>query len=144
MDVSNWVSGELFRLLNEGGIEISRSPVAPEALVGLLRNVERDVVNANTAKAVLAEMFETGRSADAIIAARGLAQISDANEIEALVQRAVEENPRPLEQYLSGKDAILGFFIGQVMRASRGRANPQVVREVLTAYLEELRGSLPR
>jgi aspartyl-tRNA(Asn)/glutamyl-tRNA(Gln) amidotransferase subunit B len=139
--VSNWIVGELFRLLNDGGIEIASSLVAPEALVGLLRNVERNMVNANTAKAVLAEMFETGRSAEAIIAARGLAQISDANEIESLVQRAVEENPGPLEQYLSGKDAILGFFIGQVMRASRGRANPQVVREVLTAYLDELRGS---
>jgi aspartyl-tRNA(Asn)/glutamyl-tRNA(Gln) amidotransferase subunit B len=139
--VSNWISGEVFRLLNEAGIEIAESPVSPEELVELLENVQRDVINANTGKAVLAKMFETGRSAAAIIEDQGLAQISDAEAIELLVRRAVEGNPGPLEQYLSGKDAILGFFIGQVMRASGGRANPQVVREVLTAYLEELRGS---
>jgi aspartyl-tRNA(Asn)/glutamyl-tRNA(Gln) amidotransferase subunit B len=137
--VSNWVSGELFRLLNEGGLEILRSPVSPQELAELLRNVERDVINANTAKAVLAEMFGTGHPAEAIIAAQGLAQISDPDEIEPLVRRAVDENPGPLGQYLSGKDAILGFFIGQVMRASGGRANPQVVREVLAAYLKGLR-----
>jgi aspartyl-tRNA(Asn)/glutamyl-tRNA(Gln) amidotransferase subunit B len=139
--VSNWISGEVFRLLNEAGIEIAESPVSPEELVELLENVQRDVINANTGKAVLAKMFETGRSAAVIIEDQGLAQISDAEAIELLVRRAVEGNPGPLEQYLSGKDAILGFFIGQVMRASGGRANPQVVREVLTAYLEELRGS---
>jgi aspartyl-tRNA(Asn)/glutamyl-tRNA(Gln) amidotransferase subunit B len=139
--VSNWMSGELFRLLNEGGLEIADSRVRPSDLAALLHTVQEGAINANTAKAVLAEMFETGRPAEVIIAAQGLAQVSDPEVIESLVRTAVEENPGPLEQYLAGKDAIFGFFIGQVMRASGGKANPNTVREVLAAYMKQLRDS---
>ena len=139
--VCNWIVGELFRLLNEGVLGISDSPVTPKALARLLGQVQKDVVNASTAKAVLAEMFETGRSSEAIITARGLDQISDPGQIESLVRAAVGDHPGPLQQYMGGKDAIFGFFIGQVMRASRGRADPQLVREVLKAYLDRLRDS---
>jgi aspartyl-tRNA(Asn)/glutamyl-tRNA(Gln) amidotransferase subunit B len=139
--VCNWIVGELFRLLNEGALGISDSPVTPEALAQLLGQVQKNVVNASTAKAVLADMFETGRSSEAIITARGLDQISDPGQIESLVRAAVGDHPGPLQQYMGGKDAIFGFFIGQVMRASRGRADPQLVREVLKAYLDRLRDS---
>jgi aspartyl-tRNA(Asn)/glutamyl-tRNA(Gln) amidotransferase subunit B len=139
--VSNWVVGELFRMLNEQAVEIKDSSVTPGALARLLRQIEDGVITANTGKIVLAEMFETGRPPEAIIASRGLDQISDPDRIESLVRTAIEENPGPLQQYLEGRDAIFGFFMGQVMRASRGRASPQVVREVLRAYLDRMRDS---
>ncbi len=137
--VANWILGELFRLLSVQAVQIGDSPVTPRELAGLLQQVETGVVTANTAKAVLAEMFDTGRSSEAIIAERGLDQISDPDRIESLVDRAIEDNPGPLRQYLEGKDAIFGFFMGQVMRASRGRADPQIVRKALTDRLDRLR-----
>jgi aspartyl-tRNA(Asn)/glutamyl-tRNA(Gln) amidotransferase subunit B len=137
--VANWVLGELFRLLGEQTVEIGDSPVTPLALTRLLQQVETGVVTANTAKTVLAEMFQTGQSPETIIAEHGLDQISDPDRIESLVEEAIRDNPGPLQQYLEGKDAIFGFFMGQVMRASRGRADPQTVRETLTRRLERLR-----
>lgn len=137
--VANWILGELFRLLSEETVQIGDSPVGPRALAQLLRQVETGVVTANTAKAVLAEMFQTGRSPEAIIAEHGLDQIRDPDQIESLVRQAIEGNPGPLQQYVEGKDAIFGFFMGQVMRASRGRADPQIVREMLTHRLNQLR-----
>jgi len=137
--VYNWVSGELFRLLKEADTPINDALVAPEALAGLLDQIRRNVINANTGKDVLAEMFRNGRTAESIIEEKGLAQVSDTGAIGLLVTRAIEDNPGPLEQYLGGKESIFGFFIGQVMRASRGKADPQVVREVLKARLDALK-----
>jgi aspartyl-tRNA(Asn)/glutamyl-tRNA(Gln) amidotransferase subunit B len=137
--VNNWVSGELFRLLNEAGYEIDDSPVPPEALADLLVQVERGVIHANAGKKVLAEMFATGKPAREIIQAQGLAQISDREALGAMVMDAIQGNPGPLQQYLDGKDSVLGFFVGQVMRASRGKANPHLVREMLKERLDALR-----
>jgi aspartyl-tRNA(Asn)/glutamyl-tRNA(Gln) amidotransferase subunit B len=136
--VLNWIVGELFRLLNEANVRISDCQVTPDALAGLLDHVQRRTINANTGKDVLAEMFRTGKAAGEIIDERGLAQISDADTIQALVVQAVDENPGPLAQYLGGKKSTFGFFMGQVMRRSRGKADPQVVRQVLKAYLDGL------
>ena len=119
-------------------MSIRDSPVAPQALAGLLDQVERKTINANTGKGVLADMFRTGRSAQEIVAEQELAQISNADAIEALVVNAIESNPEPLAQYQNGKESVFGFFIGQVMRASRGKANPQIVRELLKARLDAL------
>jgi aspartyl-tRNA(Asn)/glutamyl-tRNA(Gln) amidotransferase subunit B len=137
--VYNWVSGELFRLLKGTNTLISDCVIRPQSLADLLDRIERQVINANTGKDVLTEMFGTGRSADAIIEEKELAQVSDVSEIEALVVRAIEGNPGPLEQYLDGKASIFGFFMGQVMRASGGKTNPQVVRELLKAHLDALK-----
>jgi aspartyl-tRNA(Asn)/glutamyl-tRNA(Gln) amidotransferase subunit B len=139
--VANWILGELFRILSERATEIGETPVTPCELARLLRQVERRAVTTSTAKAVLAEMLETGRSSEAIIADRGLDQISDLDRIESLVRRAIEDNPGPLQQYLEGKEAIFGFFMGQVMRASRSRADPQLVRKVLRDRLDQLKHS---
>ncbi len=128
--VSNWIVGELFRLLNERGIEIAASPVSPEGLADLLAEVQKGTINANTGKDVLAEMFD-GRSAAAIIQARGLAQINDAETLSRLVKQVIAENADAVEQYMGGKESALSFLIGQVMRASRGKANPQLVRELM-------------
>jgi aspartyl-tRNA(Asn)/glutamyl-tRNA(Gln) amidotransferase subunit B len=139
--VCNWITGEMFRLLNEEGTSIAQSSVDPSALADLLGEVERGTINANTGKAVLADMFATGRQASKIIAEQGLAQVSDEQAIRQLVNQTVVENPEALQQYREGKHSVAGFFIGQVMRASRGKANPQVVRKVLMAYLNEERAA---
>jgi aspartyl-tRNA(Asn)/glutamyl-tRNA(Gln) amidotransferase subunit B len=137
--VGNWVLGELFRLLNETNTEISASPVGPAALIDLLNQVERKTITVNTAKRVLAEMFATGATATAIIKEQGLAQIRDAGQIEGLVEQVLADNPGPVSQYLAGKESVLGFLMGQVMRASQGKADPQLVRGLLREHLQSAR-----
>ena len=139
--VCNWLLGEVFRLCNESGIPIAESPVSPQDLADLLDQVERKVVTGNTGKEVLAGMFRTGKPAAEIIAERGLAQIRDADRITHLVVQAVDDNPEPVAQYLAGKEGVFGFLMGQVMRASRGKADPQLVRRLLREHLETLRGA---
>jgi aspartyl-tRNA(Asn)/glutamyl-tRNA(Gln) amidotransferase subunit B len=137
--VCNWVVGELFRLLNEANTPIAQSPITPQELAALLGQIRRTVINPNTGKGVLAEMFRLRKPAEEIIADRGLAQISDASIIQDLVTQVVQDNPGPVAQYLGGKESVLGFFIGQVMRASRGKADPQIVRKLLASHLDALR-----
>ncbi len=137
----NWVSGELFRLLNEAGMSIGESPVSPTNLIELLAQINRRAINANTGKAVLAEMFRSRRSAAEIIREKGLLQISDRATIEEMVAQALHNNPHQVAQYLGGKKGIFGFLMGQVMRASRGKADPQVVRAVLQEQLNELQNT---
>jgi aspartyl-tRNA(Asn)/glutamyl-tRNA(Gln) amidotransferase subunit B len=136
--VCNWIVVELFRLLNESGSEIADSQVTPELLAELLAQVEANEINASTGKDVLAEMFDTGRRAAEIIAEKNLGQINDVSAIKALVDDAIDRNPSPLEQYMNGKKTVLGFFIGQVMGASQGKADPQLVRKLLQARLDAL------
>jgi aspartyl-tRNA(Asn)/glutamyl-tRNA(Gln) amidotransferase subunit B len=136
--VYNWVVGELFRLINEANLAIQSAPVTPQSLADLLRRVKTGAINANTGKEVLAEMFHSGKNAGEIIAERGLGQIRDADAIRALVRQVLEDNPEPVAQYLGGKETILGFLIGQVMRGTRGRADPHVVRQMLQERLDGL------
>ncbi len=139
--VANWVTGELFRLLKETGQEIDTSPVSPQALAELIGLVEDNTINTNTGKDVLAEMFASGRGPRQIVDERGLAQVSDAAALEQVVAQVLEENPAQVGQYLDGKTQIVGWLMGQVMRATRGKANPQVVRTLLETQLEKLRDS---
>jgi aspartyl-tRNA(Asn)/glutamyl-tRNA(Gln) amidotransferase subunit B len=124
--VANWVTGEMFSLLNQAGIGIEAAPVSPLALAGLLRLVALGQLNQNTAKAVLNEMFRTGKSAPEIVSERGLSQISDSGFISDLVQRVLEENPAQVASYLGGKEAVSRWLFGQVC-AGPGSANPQVL-----------------
>jgi aspartyl-tRNA(Asn)/glutamyl-tRNA(Gln) amidotransferase subunit B len=129
--IANWVSGELFGLLNEAGVDIEEAPVPPEQLAALVEMVGRGEINQTTAKGVLSEMFSTGRTAREIVAERGLAQITDADSIARLVSRVLAENPQQVAEYLGGKPAMLRWFFGQVMRAGGGKASPQVVQQEL-------------
>jgi aspartyl-tRNA(Asn)/glutamyl-tRNA(Gln) amidotransferase subunit B len=138
--IANWVTGELFRLMKETGKEIEAVLVSPEALVKLVELVKDGTINLNTGKDVLEEMFASGHSARQIVEERGLAQISDVTALEKTVAQILEENPKEVGQYLGGKVQILGWLMGQVMRATRGKANPQVVRKLLQAQLEARRG----
>jgi aspartyl-tRNA(Asn)/glutamyl-tRNA(Gln) amidotransferase subunit B len=134
--VANWVTGALFGLMNESGQEIGDMPVSPEALADLVGLVEDGTINANTGKEVLGEMFAGGRGAREIVEQRGLAQISDAGALEQAVAQVLDENPEQVRKYLDGKEQIIGWMIGQVMKATRGKANPQIVRELLQTQLE--------
>ena len=139
--VTNWVSGELFGLLNQSGISIDSSKVPPAELAKLVQMVTDGAINMTTAKSVLSEMFATGRSAEAIISQGGLRQISDTDSIAPLVSQVLAENPEQVTAYLEGKETLLRWLIGQVMRAARGQANPQVVQKELERQLAEIKRS---
>jgi aspartyl-tRNA(Asn)/glutamyl-tRNA(Gln) amidotransferase subunit B len=135
--VCNWLTGELFRHLNEAQISIEQAKVTPAQLAELIGMVDAGTINLNTGKRVLAEMFKSGRSAKAIVEAQGLAQISDTSAIEAIVTRVLDANPAEVEKYLGGKEAVLSFLVGQVMKESRGKANPAAVQEIMKRQLAE-------
>ena len=128
----------MFGLLNQVGIGIQEAKVAPAELAELVRLVGLGEINQNTGKAILAEMFASGETAPEIIAARGLLQISDEGLLAELVEKVLAENPEQVSTYLAGKTTVSQWLFGQVMRATKGRANPQVVREVLQAQLDRL------
>jgi aspartyl-tRNA(Asn)/glutamyl-tRNA(Gln) amidotransferase subunit B len=137
--VANWVTGTLFGLMNESGQAIGGVQISPEALVELIGLVEDGTINTNTGKEVLAEMFSSGCDAREIVEERGLVQISDAGALEQAVAQVLDENPEQVSKYLGGKEQIIGWMIGQVMKATRGKANPQIVRELLLTHLEARR-----
>jgi aspartyl-tRNA(Asn)/glutamyl-tRNA(Gln) amidotransferase subunit B len=132
---ASWIETELLRRLNDAGQGIETSPVSPAALAALIRQVEGGTVNAATGKKVFATMFETGKSAEAIITAEGLSQIQDSGEIERLCRDVVEKYPENVAKYRAGNEGVFKFFVGQVMRASRGQANPQIVNDALKKLL---------
>jgi aspartyl-tRNA(Asn)/glutamyl-tRNA(Gln) amidotransferase subunit B len=132
---ANWIQVELLRQLNEAGKEIAESPVTPAELATLLSKVESGEINAASGKKVFARMFETGKSAAEIIAAEGFSQVSDTGEIERWAREVIEKNPENAAKYRAGNEGLFKFFVGQVMRASRGQANPQTVNETLKRLL---------
>jgi aspartyl-tRNA(Asn)/glutamyl-tRNA(Gln) amidotransferase subunit B len=133
---ANWVMGELAGALNRDGLDIGRSRVDADALAGLLRRIGDDTISGKIAKEVFEAMWAGEGDADTIIEARGLKQITDAGEIEAIVEQVLADNPGQLEQYRGGKDKLFGFFVGQVMKATRGKANPAQVNQVLRTKLD--------
>jgi aspartyl-tRNA(Asn)/glutamyl-tRNA(Gln) amidotransferase subunit B len=137
--IANWIIGELFGLLNQSGISIEQTRVTPQGLASLLLLVSHGEINQNTAKAVLAEMFSTGKPADEIVAARGFTQISDSEFIIELVNQVLSANSDQVEEYVHGKDSIARWLFGQVMRSAKGQANPQVVQRELDRQLSALR-----
>ncbi len=137
--VANWILVDLFRLMNESGQTIEAVKVRPADLAALIELVESDAINANTGKRVLGEMFASGEAARAIVERKGLAQISDSGALEAAVRKVVENNPAEVEKYLAGKETVLGWLVGQVMKETRGKANPNLVRDSLLRQLKEHR-----
>jgi aspartyl-tRNA(Asn)/glutamyl-tRNA(Gln) amidotransferase subunit B len=132
---ANWVMGELMGALNRDGREIADSPVDAAGLTGLLQRLRDGTLSGKLAKDVFAAMWAGEGSADAIIEARGLKQVSDVGAIEAIVDQVIAANPDQAEQLRSGKDKVMGFFVGQVMKASQGKANPAQVNEILRRKL---------
>lgn len=136
--VANWITGEIFGWLNQTGKTFQDVRVSPSGLAELLRLAKREI-NLNTAKGVLAEMLNTGKSAAQIVQERGLQQISDTSFIAGLVQTVLQDHPQELASYLGGKETLSGWFFGQVMRAAKGQANPQVLRGELDRQLNALK-----
>jgi aspartyl-tRNA(Asn)/glutamyl-tRNA(Gln) amidotransferase subunit B len=132
---SNWVMGEVTRALNESGLTIERSPVSPEMLAGMLRRIDDGTISGKIAKTVFDAMWQTGKEADAIIAEQGLRQVTDTGAIESIIDGIIAANPGQVEEYRSGKEKVFGFFVGQVMKASQGKANPAAVNELLKKKL---------
>jgi aspartyl-tRNA(Asn)/glutamyl-tRNA(Gln) amidotransferase subunit B len=133
--VSNWIMGPLLGLLNARGVAIDQAPVPAAELAGLLQLVERGAISAKTAKTVFDEMAASGRTAAAVVAENGLSQISDQDALDGIVQAVLEGNPREVEAYRGGKVKLMGFFVGEVMKATRGQANPKSVNEILRQKL---------
>jgi aspartyl-tRNA(Asn)/glutamyl-tRNA(Gln) amidotransferase subunit B len=137
--VANWITGELFGLLNLHNITIEQAALSPQNLASLLQLVSQGEVNQNTAKIVQGEMFTTGKSAAEIIAERGLTQISDSELITEMVNQVLSANPEQVDEYVQGKDSISRWLFGQVMRAAKGQANPQILQTELDKQLSALR-----
>jgi len=135
--VSNWVTGELFRLLKEANTGIESLQFSATDLVNLIRLVQQDKINANAGKSVLEEMFRTGQSSAEIVQAQGLAQISEVDALTKVILQVLDQYPKPVREYLEGKEKAIGFLVGQVMHATRGKANPKVVNELLREKLDE-------
>jgi aspartyl-tRNA(Asn)/glutamyl-tRNA(Gln) amidotransferase subunit B len=133
---ANWVMGDLSGALNKAGLEITESPVSEVALAGLLARITDETISGKIAKEVFEAMWQGEGDADAVIAARGLEQVKDSGAIEALVEQVIAANPDQLEQYRAGKTKLMGFFVGQVMKASQGKANPQQVNDILKRRLD--------
>ncbi|HET6466638.1 MAG TPA: Asp-tRNA(Asn)/Glu-tRNA(Gln) amidotransferase subunit GatB [Nitrospiria bacterium] len=133
--VSNWIMTELLRELKAGGRQIADCPIPPDRFAGLLKMIDNGTISGKIAKTVFEEMYRTGRSPDEIVKERGLVQISDAGAIEALVEEVLQAYPNERESYRQGKSQLLGFFVGQVMKRSQGKANPGKVNELLKSKL---------
>jgi aspartyl-tRNA(Asn)/glutamyl-tRNA(Gln) amidotransferase subunit B len=132
---ANWIRSELLRELEASGRTAAESPVPPEELGTLIRLIDDGKISGKQGKDVLVEMFKTGKGALTIIQEQGLVQMSDTDEIDALIDEVIEANPDQLASYRAGKEALFGFFVGQVIKASKGKANPKVVNERLRARL---------
>lgn len=141
-NLANWITGEFLRMLRERDVSSGQCQVTPAHLVRLQRLRQANALSSTAAKMVLETMFETGETPDAASERLGLSQLSDGTVLRAWVEQVVAANPMQTTQYLSGKSAVLSWFVGRVMAASRGRANPQRVREVLVCHLERLRSTI--
>ena len=133
--VSNWVMGPLLGLLNSEGKSIEQSPVSAGDLAGLLALLDKGVVSAKIAKTVFEAMAQTGRPAEVIVREKGLVQVSDASAIEEIIAAVIQKFPQETADYKNGKTKLMGFFMGEVMKATKGKANPKVVNEMLVKKL---------
>jgi aspartyl-tRNA(Asn)/glutamyl-tRNA(Gln) amidotransferase subunit B len=133
---ANWVNGELSAALNRSGLEIGASPVTAEQLAGLFRRITDGTLSGKLAKQVFESMWQGGGNADQVIAEQGLQQITDSGAIESLIDTIIAANPGQVAQYRAGKDKVFGFFVGQVMKQTQGKANPQQVNDLLKQKLQ--------
>lgn len=135
--VSNWIMTEMMRKLKGEENGIAECPVSPQQLADLLKLIDDGTISGKIAKTVFEEMFTTGQGPDAIIKEKGLVQVSDAGELLSIVNEILDKNPGEVSKYLGGKGQLMGFFVGQVMKATKGKANPAMVNQLLTEELKK-------
>ena len=133
---ANWMSVELFGALNKAGIDLAQSPVSPEQLGGLVDLISDGSISGKIAKEVFADMFETGKDAKQVVKEKGLKQVSDEGAIKSMIDEVLASNQDKVDEYRSGKDKLFGFFVGQVMKASKGQANPGMLNQILKQKLD--------
>ncbi|HEX5704997.1 MAG TPA: Asp-tRNA(Asn)/Glu-tRNA(Gln) amidotransferase subunit GatB [Pyrinomonadaceae bacterium] len=133
---TNWIRSELLRELENAGLSAEKSPVPAVELGALVRMIDEGTISGKQGKDVLVEMFATGKPAAAIVEERGLIQVSDSGEIDGVIDEVIAANPKQVEQFRGGKEGLFGFFVGQVMKASKGKANPKIVNERLREKLK--------
>jgi len=135
--VSNWIMGDLLRELKRDDREIEECPVSPQHLASMMKMITDGVISGKIAKTVFEEMYRTGRGPEEIVHEKGLIQLTDADEIGRIIHAVLEENPKLVEEYQEGKGQLLGYFVGQVMKATKGKANPKLVNELLRKSLSK-------
>jgi aspartyl-tRNA(Asn)/glutamyl-tRNA(Gln) amidotransferase subunit B len=133
--VSNWVMGELSRELNNSGTDASASPVSPERLVSLLQMVDKGTISLKVAREIFPEVYGSGKTPEQIVQEKGLIQVSDEGALDTIINEVFAKNPAQVSQFKGGKQQVLGFLVGQVMKASGGKANPGKVNELLKKKL---------
>jgi aspartyl-tRNA(Asn)/glutamyl-tRNA(Gln) amidotransferase subunit B len=135
--LGNWMMGDVLRRLKDEDKDFDEMPISSRDLADLINLVREDKINNNTGKKVLREMFETGKAPEDIVKEKGLIQISDEGELERIVMETLDNNPQSIEDYKNGKDRAIGFLVGQIMKATKGKANPQLVNKLLTEKIKE-------
>lgn len=133
---ANWLMGDILRILNAEDKGIEDTPLSPSHLVEMLSLIDKGVISGKIAKTVLEEMLSTGKPPDTIVREKGLLQISDASALRSVVEQVVKDNPKVVDDYRSGKEKAMGFLVGQVMKHTRGKANPQMVNSILKEVLD--------
>jgi len=136
--VSNWIMVEFLKLLNTENIEISEAKLSPKGLAKMLKMIEDGTISGKIAKQVFEDMFNTGKDPEAIVKEKGLVQISDEGQITTIVEQVIANNPKSVEDFKAGKEKAIGFLVGQVMKETKGQANPSVVNKLLKEKLNEL------
>ena len=134
---ANWVMGELSAFLNKENLSINETKVEARLMGQLLNKIKDSTISGKIAKEVFEEMWATKKGPEEIIEGKGLQQMTDSNEIENIIGQVLEENPKQLKQYKEGKEKLLGFFVGQIMKATSGKANPGQVNKLLKEKLKE-------
>ncbi len=134
----HWLTTQLMPAAKDRNQELSQAKVTPARLAALLKMLARDEINANAAREVLAHLFASDESPEAIVSAKGFKQVSDRGEIDSLIDKVLADQPGAVADFKNGQGKALGFLIGQAMQASGGKANPKVIREILTKKLEAL------
>lgn len=133
--ISNWIKGDLTRLLNEENKQIQECPVRPVQLVDMLKMIEKGTISGKIAKTVFEEMYRTGKDAESTVVEKGLEQISDEISIETIVDGVLDKNPEEVKRFKGGEEKLIGFFVGQVMKETKGKANPNMVNDLLRKKL---------
>ena len=132
---TNWITGELFALLNENDLAITQSPISAENLSKLINLIKDGIISGKIAKTVFELMASGDKDPQKIVKEKGLEQESDLKALESLVHKVIAENPDKVKEYKSGKEKLFGFFVGQIMKASDGKANPKLVNDILKKKL---------
>jgi len=133
---SNWIMGDFLKRFNDSGLELENIKIKPESLGELIVLIDRGELSGKMAKSVFDQMWDSGDKPENIVKEKGLSQISDPDEVEKIVDKVIHNSPGQVEQYKSGKDKLFGFFVGQVMKESKGQANPDMVTKILKEKLE--------